>query len=233
LKESIRFVFVSILFTFILSLTSSSFSSPLDPDRDNFCSIIPGIEYHNQNEKGGSEWCVVYSTVMLLSRYEIFVTPEEVAEHFYMKDRQTPYFSLRSVFSGDGSIEKFLQDEYNLKTKKKIFVTLRSNIKEWMKSMIQAGNPVLIIYGSWQGHAILMVGCNEKYIFINDPSGAFFSEAKNILKKDMYPKVWAKDAPVSIYESVGVPWKDFEQFIAKRNAWGYMIAVVGNKDDDR
>jgi hypothetical protein len=55
---------------------------------------ISFIRYLNQNEKGQSSWCVVYSTRMLLSRWGIEVSSTEVASALEMETRDTPYFSV-------------------------------------------------------------------------------------------------------------------------------------------
>lgn len=193
--------------------------------------VVPDIEYRSQNEKGGSEWCVIYSTYMLLTRYGIHARPGDIARKLGMDERSHPYFSWKSLFSEEGSVERYLQKEHNLLTRKKIFVTLREYNKRWIKKNLKNGNPVLFLYGRINGHAILLVGYDDKYVYINDPSGAFFREATKRLKRNVYPKVWCKEKRKSRYEHAGILWSDLEKFLKKRNLWGYMVTVIGKKEE--
>ena len=195
--------------------------------------VVPCVEYRNQNEKGRSQWCVIYSTYMLLTRYGIHEKPEDIAKGMDMDERTDPYFSWKSVFSQDGSIERYLQDSHNLATQKKIFVTLRKPYQRWIEENIKKGNPILLLYGRMNGHAILLVGYDEKYLYINDPSGAFFSDSTKALGRPTYPTVWYNKKRKSRFEGAGVTWSDFRKFLKVYNYWGYMLAVTGKKADEK
>lgn len=201
--------------------------------RENGLHCIPQVEYRNQNEKGRSQWCVIYSTYMLLTRYGIREKPEDIAKEMDMEERGEAYYSWKSIFSGDGSVEKFLQDKHDLETQKKIFVTLRKPYERWIKNHIKEGNPVLLLYGRMNGHAILLVGYDEKHLYINDPSGAFFSDATKVLGRPTYPSVWCREKRISRFEGAGVTWTDFRKFLKKHNYWGYMLAVTGKKEEKK
>jgi len=194
--------------------------------------VVPDVEYRSQSEKGKSQWCVVYSTYMLLTRYGIHPEPDEIAKKLGMDERSHSYLSWKSLFSNEGSVEKYIQSEHNLQTRKKIFVTLRKHYKKWIKKNLKKGNPILFLYGRVNGHAVLLVGYDEKYIYMNDPSGAFFREATKRLKKNIYPAVWCKEKRKSRYEHAGVLWSDLEKFLKKKNLWGYMIMVTGKKEEE-
>lgn len=195
-----------------------------------FC--IPQVEYRNQNEKGRSQWCVIYSTCMLLTRYRIYEKPETIAKAMNMEEREEAYFSWKSIFSQDGSVERYLQDNHKLETKKKIFVTLRKPYEVWIKRNLKQGSPVLLLYGRLNGHAILLVGYDEKHLYINDPSGAFFSDATKVLGRPTYPRIWCRENRNSRFEGAGVLWTDFRTFLKKHNYWGYMLAVTGRKAEE-
>lgn len=206
---------------------------PTNVGKEGKLYVVPDVEYRNQNEKGRSQWCVVYSTYMLLTRYGIHEKPENIAKEMDMEERGEAYFSWKSVFSQDGSVEKFLQDKHNLETRKKIFVTLRKPYEKWIKDNIREGSPVLLLYGRMNGHAILLVGYDEKYLYINDPSGAFFSDSTKVLGRPTYPTAWCRENRTSRFEGAGVLWSDFRKFLKKHNYWGYMLAVTGKKADEK
>ncbi len=201
--------------------------------QENRLYCVPLVEYRNQNEKGRSQWCVIYSTYMLLTRYGIHEKPEDIAKEMDMEERGEAYFSWKSFLSEDGSVERYLQDKHNLKTRKKIFVTLRKPYERWIKQNIKEGNPVLLLYGRMNGHAILLVGYDEKNLYINDPSGAFFSDSTKVLGKPTYPSVWCSEKRSSRFEGAGVKWSDFRKFLKKHNYWGYMLAVTGRREKQK
>ncbi|MCD4783386.1 MAG: C39 family peptidase [Candidatus Eremiobacteraeota bacterium] len=242
---------IILLFLFILN-TSNTRAFPQELQKKNFQQspfpikkqdekkqkktktvIVPHVEYRSQNEKGRSEWCVIYSTYMLLTRYGIHAKPEDIAKKMGMGERNHPYLSWKSLFSEEGSVERYLQREHNLLTRKKIFVTLRKYNKRWIKKNLKKGNPVLFLYGRINGHAVLLVGYDDKYVYMNDPSGAFFSEATRRLKRNVYPEVWCKEKRKSRYEHAGVLWSDLEKFLKRRNLWGYMVTVVGKREAEK
>jgi hypothetical protein len=185
------------------------------------------IRYLNQNKNGRSSWCVVYSTTMLLSRWGIEVEPGEVAGKLEMETRDTPYFSFKSVFAREGSVELYLQNVHNLETRKKIFVTLRPYLEQWIKDNINRDRPILAMYHRVQGHAVVIVGYDDEYLYFNDPSGALFYSASNTLEKDALPKVWLSENRSSRFEGAGLKWEDFREFLRLQNILGLMIVVTG------
>jgi hypothetical protein len=197
------------------------------PRRDDTPVFVRGIKYHNQNEKGQSSWCVIYSTAMFLSGYGIEETPEVIARQLNMPTRESPYFSWKSTFSDDGSLEKYLKNHHRLAVRKKIFVTLRPPVVDWIKKNLSRGRPVIAIYGQWDGHAVVLVGFDRQYLYLNDPSGALFHHATRVLKKDMTPSRWLNENRTSPLEGAGIPWEDFAAFIRERNAWGYLVTADG------
>ena len=221
----------SAFFSFCYADELKNNNSKVEPVNKIYC--IPQVEYRNQNEKGRSQWCVIYSTYMLLTRYGIHEMPEDIANAMEMEERGEAYFSWKSFLSEDGSVEKYLQDHHKLETQKKIFVTLRKPYERWIKKNIKEGNPVLLLYGRMFGHAILLVGYDEKHLYINDPSGAFFSDSTKVLGKPTYPSVWCREKRISRFEGAGVTWTDFRKFLKKHNYWGYMLAVTGKKEEQK
>ncbi len=192
---------------------------------------VSPINYYNQNEKGRSLWCVVYSVRMLLSHYHIYLKPEEIAKGLNMANRKVPYYSWKSTFSDSGSVEQFLQKKCHLTTQKKIFVNLHPYLIRWIKKNIRENHPIILIYGKWEGHGIVLVGYDSEYIYINDPSGAFFYEASVAFKKRIYPKVWLSKKRISPFEGAGVPWELFKKFMKRENIWGYMITTTGTREE--
>jgi hypothetical protein len=188
------------------------------------------IKYLDQNVEGKSNWCLVYSTAMLLSHYEIEENPDVIARDLGLTSRKNSYYNMKSFFSGEGSVEKMIQDRYNLKTQKKIFVTLRDTTESWLRENLGNNRPVIMIYGQLYGHAVVLVGYDEEYVYMNDPSGAFFSEASELFDRNLEPAVWLSSERVSPYQGAGVKWGDFRTFIRERNLWGYMITITGIKD---
>jgi hypothetical protein len=191
---------------------------------------ISVIKYLNQNEKGKSQWCAVYSTAMLLSYWGIDVEPREIAAGLEMETRDTPYFSFKSIFTLEGSIEAYLRKNHNLETRKKIFVSLRPDTEKWVKNQIKADRPVILMYHRIDGHAVVVVGYDDQYIYFNDPSGALFANASVTLERNAFPSVWLSEDRASMFEGAGLRWEDFREFLRIRNILGlFIVATYINK----
>lgn len=224
-QKAATVLILSLIFMFLCSSRSFSQGEPAKSP-----VFVSPIKYLNQNEKGRSNWCVIYSIAMMLSHYDIDEKPASIAGKLKMFSRQDPYFSWKSTFADEGSLEDYLRDEHGLEVKKKIFVTMREETVEWIKESISANHPVLALYGKWEGHAIVLVGYDSEYLYINDSSGAFFYEAREALERDMQPEKWLREDRASKYEGAAVKWKDFNNFIRKRNLWGYLFVVTGKTE---
>lgn len=225
--------FCIILAIFLCSPISAKQEKPekLKSESEKPVFVSP-IQYFNQNEKGPTSWCVVYSTAMLLSRYGIREKPADIASGLEMPDHQSAYFSWKSTFSNPGSVERYLQEEHNFITRKKIFVTLRDYLVDWIKKNIDNNRPVLVIYGKWGGHAVVLVGYDDKFVYMNDPSGAYFYQASLTLGKKVLPRYRPEIRRQGMhkYEAAGTTWEDFEEFMKENNLWGHMITVNGRKE---
>ena len=122
-------------------------------------------------------------------------------------------------------MEKYIWETYSLEPEKKLFVTLRDSIVEWIKEKISQGSPILLLYGRLDGHGVLVSGYDDEYIYFHDPSGALFSDAGRQLGRRMFPVRWSKIGRISPYEGAAMRWDDFKEFIRLRNFWGYMMIL--------
>ncbi|MFP4497863.1 MAG: C39 family peptidase [Vulcanimicrobiota bacterium] len=232
IKKSTKYHTISwlILFLFILNL----FASPVTAESATPAPVrkkpiwIKNINYLYQNDRGPSLWCVVYSTAMLLSHYKVDDPPGKIARYLNMPTRNNSYFSWKSIFSEEDSVEIVLQSKYSLETQKKIFVQLHDYHLKWIKDNLRQNKPIIAIYGRIQGHAIVLVGFDDKNLYINDPSGAFFYDSSLALKRKIEPKAWLKTPEQGRkynYETVAVNWNDFIEFMKEYNYWGYLITA--------
>lgn len=232
-----RFSLSKILILLILNLLSYSATSTASDSlsaaaandtsktRTVAFSALP-IKYLDQNEEGKSSWCLAYSAAMLLSHYDLKVEPDVMARDLGLGRRRQSRYKEKMFSSDETSLEKLIQTKYNLKTQKATFVTFQDSTEAWLRRNLRQKKPVLMTYGRDEGHAVVLVGYDEEYVFMNDPSGAFFTEASELFGRNSEPKTWLSGERTSRYQGAGVKWEDFRTFICERSLWGCMIAVT-------
>lgn len=173
-----------------------------------------------QNE-GYSSWCVASSLAMTLRYFGKDFHSWDYASSANLPTDQGGYIDdLKTYIDNNFSPEITAKIGYYLLPfggdNEAILSDIRSNITIGYPVIIQLG-PTLIV---GHGHAVVAVGFNDTGLFVNDPSGALFTDPNylNLKSSDpKYPKSW-----IHAY----VEWSDIARFI-RTSPLASILAVQG------
>jgi hypothetical protein len=164
-------------------------------------NVLP-VPYFNQ---GDTDWCFLTSLTMVSNFFGKRVSPADMAKSLSYEPHQSVSALDVLLWRPDSSLTTWWPD-----------LTVDHSYGIWdfdsYRAQIDAGSPVIassysLIPGARQGHTVVVVGYyvhnNEKYVYVNDPSGYLTSDW------DIGPK-WAR-----------VSWQQFEEFSG--TAWSHVI----------
>jgi peptidoglycan/xylan/chitin deacetylase (PgdA/CDA1 family) len=157
-------------------------------------SIKLPVPYYNQS---GTKWCGPTSLAMLLKYYDIRRQPWQIADSLDYGPGE--YFTGLNVFQDVDQIMNevgvsYLYDWAISQIAGIPFWPGISTLDDFLIARITAGHPVMLASTEIE-HAFLVVGFNDDYVYINDPSGACLEalgiDAHSKLK-DLagYPVTW-------------------------------------------
>jgi branched-chain amino acid transport system substrate-binding protein len=157
-------------------------------------SALLQVPYQGQ---GYSGWCALTSLAMVLRYYGFNFHGWDYAHDYRLATNQ-------GVKVDD--FEKFVKQNYNLQTEKRIYNPISKNqIFEDIKSDISNGYPVLIQLSpflSFEGHTVVAVGYDKTGLYINDPSGALFISYLGM--------PWSA---ISSFNQAYISWAELDDFV--------------------
>jgi len=178
------------------------------------------VPYQNQ---GYAQWCSPTSMAMVLRYYGYAFHGWDYAKAKHLSTDQGVRIEEMKPYIDDNYKNLTAKVGYyglpTLPTKSVVLDDIRSNLTSGFPVIIQLGK---LVWGfpSIEGHAVVATGFNETGLFINDPSGALFTEEGflHLTSTDpKYPKSW-----IHAY----VEWSDIYQFI-RTAPFASIMAIQG------
>lgn len=167
-----------------------------DGDIDEDDDGLPKYPYYYQ---GGTGWCGLYSTKMLLAGYGIKVQPWEIASEFD-KDLDDGINSWEFLWS----LKDYLKEQLGCEVQAGNFSAFRepiwcdkcSEFKNFVLSRTEINLPVIVLSQNIN-HVFLILWADRNYVYVHDPSGAFTE----------YTEEYVDGNPLRV--SIKIEWDEF------------------------
>jgi hypothetical protein len=182
------------------TITVTAHSGAITKTNSTTLSVEKSLEVPYQNQ-GDTGWCGPTSLAMVLRYFGYMAHSWDYA--------WSQKLSSDTIGVTMDDLKSYVVDNYpDLTTDLGYYgIGMKDAIFDQIKTCISMEAPVILNLGSPpihnNGHYVVVVGYNETGIFINDPSGAFFTVL-------LQPPNWA----ISSYNHAYVDWNTIETYIA-------------------